>query len=79
MRRGPARAPGFKSKHYAPRRHDTGLPQANRLRPITMSTPAMILALRPLGAAINGSGNQMPSRSLSPSTRASPASFSSCR
>lgn len=76
MRRGPARAPGFKSKHYAPRRHDTGLPQANRLRPIAMSTPAMILAL---GAAINGSGNQMPSRSLSPSTRASPASFSSCR
>ncbi|HUN76815.1 MAG TPA: efflux RND transporter permease subunit [Steroidobacteraceae bacterium] len=32
---------------------------ANRLRPITMSTLAMILALLPLGAAISGSGDQM--------------------
>ena len=31
----------------------------NRLRPITMSTLAMILALMPLGAAISGSGDQM--------------------
>src|SRR6185437_3622074 len=31
----------------------------NRLRPITMSTIAMILALAPLGAAISGSGDQM--------------------
>jgi multidrug efflux pump subunit AcrB len=31
----------------------------NRLRPITMSTVAMILALLPLGAAISGSGDQM--------------------
>ncbi|MGH8202932.1 MAG: efflux RND transporter permease subunit [Steroidobacteraceae bacterium] len=31
----------------------------NRLRPITMSTLAMILALAPLGAAISGSGDQM--------------------
>ncbi|MDR3424728.1 MAG: efflux RND transporter permease subunit [Alphaproteobacteria bacterium] len=31
----------------------------NRLRPITMSTLAMILALLPLGAAISGSGDQM--------------------
>jgi multidrug efflux pump subunit AcrB len=31
----------------------------NRLRPITMSTLAMILALVPLGAAISGSGDQM--------------------
>jgi multidrug efflux pump subunit AcrB len=31
----------------------------NRLRPITMSTIAMILALVPLGAAISGSGDQM--------------------
>jgi multidrug efflux pump subunit AcrB len=31
----------------------------NRLRPITMSTLAMILALIPLGAAISGSGDQM--------------------
>jgi multidrug efflux pump subunit AcrB len=31
----------------------------NRLRPITMSTIAMILALLPLGAAISGSGDQM--------------------
>jgi multidrug efflux pump subunit AcrB len=31
----------------------------NRLRPITMSTVAMILALAPLGAAISGSGDQM--------------------
>ena len=31
----------------------------NRLRPITMSTFAMILALLPLGAAISGSGDQM--------------------
>ena len=31
----------------------------NRLRPITMSTVAMILALIPLGAAISGSGDQM--------------------
>ncbi len=31
----------------------------NRLRPITMSTLAMILALSPLGAAISGSGDQM--------------------
>ncbi|MDE2263625.1 MAG: efflux RND transporter permease subunit, partial [Gammaproteobacteria bacterium] len=29
------------------------------LRPITMSTLAMILALVPLGAAISGSGDQM--------------------
>jgi multidrug efflux pump subunit AcrB len=32
---------------------------ANRLRPILMSTLAMILALLPLGAAISGSGDQM--------------------
>jgi multidrug efflux pump subunit AcrB len=31
----------------------------NRLRPIVMSTLAMILALIPLGAAISGSGDQM--------------------
>ncbi len=31
----------------------------DRLRPITMSTIAMILALLPLGAAISGSGDQM--------------------
>ncbi|MGH7111143.1 MAG: efflux RND transporter permease subunit [Stellaceae bacterium] len=31
----------------------------NRLRPITMSTLAMVLALLPLGAAISGSGDQM--------------------
>jgi multidrug efflux pump subunit AcrB len=31
----------------------------NRLRPITMSTLAMILALVPLGVAISGSGDQM--------------------
>jgi multidrug efflux pump subunit AcrB len=31
----------------------------NRLRPITMSTLAMILALLPLAAAISGSGDQM--------------------
>ncbi len=31
----------------------------NRLRPITMSTLAMILALLPLGSAISGSGDQM--------------------
>ena len=31
----------------------------NRLRPIVMSTLAMILALVPLGAAISGSGDQM--------------------
>jgi multidrug efflux pump subunit AcrB len=31
----------------------------NRLRPITMSTIAMILALAPLGVAISGSGDQM--------------------
>jgi len=31
----------------------------NRLRPITMSTVAMILALLPLGVAISGSGDQM--------------------
>jgi multidrug efflux pump subunit AcrB len=31
----------------------------NRLRPIVMSTIAMILALAPLGAAISGSGDQM--------------------
>jgi len=31
----------------------------NRLRPITMSTIAMILALVPLGAAVSGSGDQM--------------------
>jgi len=31
----------------------------NRLRPITMSSLAMILALLPLGAAISGSGDQM--------------------
>ncbi|HLK70967.1 MAG TPA: efflux RND transporter permease subunit, partial [Steroidobacteraceae bacterium] len=31
----------------------------DRLRPITMSTLAMILSLIPLGAAISGSGDQM--------------------
>src|SRR6185437_15785143 len=31
----------------------------NRLRPIVMSTLAMILALLPLGAAVSGSGDQM--------------------
>jgi multidrug efflux pump subunit AcrB len=31
----------------------------NRLRPIAMSTFAMILALLPLGAALSGSGDQM--------------------
>jgi multidrug efflux pump subunit AcrB len=31
----------------------------NRLRPITMSTLAMILALAPLGLAVSGSGDQM--------------------
>ncbi len=44
---------------------DLGVRQAlreaalNRLRPIVMSTLAMILALVPLGAAISGSGDQM--------------------
>jgi len=32
---------------------------SNRLRPISMSTLAMILALLPLGAALSGSGDQM--------------------
>jgi multidrug efflux pump subunit AcrB len=31
----------------------------NRMRPIAMSTLAMILALLPLGAAVSGSGDQM--------------------
>ena len=31
----------------------------NRMRPIVMSTLAMILALFPLGASISGSGDQM--------------------
>ncbi|MFZ0500752.1 MAG: efflux RND transporter permease subunit [Steroidobacteraceae bacterium] len=45
-------------RHLPPRQalHDAAL---NRLRPITMSTLAMILALVPLGAAISGSGDQM--------------------
>ena len=45
-------------KRMPPRQalHEAAL---NRLRPITMSTLAMILALVPLGAAISGSGDQM--------------------
>ncbi|HEY3909668.1 MAG TPA: efflux RND transporter permease subunit [Stellaceae bacterium] len=42
-----------------PRRQALYEAALNRLRPITMSTLAMILALLPLGAAISGSGDQM--------------------
>jgi len=42
-----------------PRREALYEAALNRLRPITMSTLAMILALVPLGAAISGSGDQM--------------------
>ncbi len=42
-----------------PRRQALQEAALNRLRPITMSTLAMILALVPLGAAISGSGDQM--------------------
>ena len=42
-----------------PRRQALYEAALNRLRPITMSTLAMILALVPLGAAISGSGDQM--------------------
>ena len=45
-------------RNLSPRQalHEAAL---NRLRPITMSTLAMILALLPLGVAISGSGDQM--------------------
>ncbi len=46
------------SKTLAPREALRGA-AINRLRPIVMSTLAMILALIPLGAAISGSGDQM--------------------
>jgi multidrug efflux pump subunit AcrB len=42
-----------------PRRRALYEAALNRLRPITMSTLAMILSLLPLGAAISGSGDQM--------------------
>jgi multidrug efflux pump subunit AcrB len=42
-----------------PRRQALYEAALNRLRPITMSTLAMMLALLPLGAAISGSGDQM--------------------
>jgi multidrug efflux pump subunit AcrB len=42
-----------------PPREALRLAARNRLRPIVMSTLAMILALIPLGAAISGSGDQM--------------------
>jgi multidrug efflux pump subunit AcrB len=42
-----------------PRREALYEAALNRLRPITMSTLAMILALLPLGAAISDSGDQM--------------------
>jgi multidrug efflux pump subunit AcrB len=42
-----------------PRREALYEAALNRLRPITMSTLAMILALVPLAAAISGSGDQM--------------------
>ncbi len=46
------------TKTLAPREALRGA-AINRLRPIVMSTLAMILALIPLGAAISGSGDQM--------------------
>lgn len=42
-----------------PRRQALVEAALNRLRPILLSTLAMILALAPLGAAISGSGDQM--------------------
>ena len=42
-----------------PRRQALRAAAVNRLRPILMSTLAMVLALLPLGAAISGSGDQM--------------------
>ncbi|MDE2463937.1 MAG: efflux RND transporter permease subunit, partial [Alphaproteobacteria bacterium] len=42
-----------------PRREALRSAAVNRLRPIVMSTLAMVLALLPLGAAISGSGDQM--------------------
>lgn len=42
-----------------PRRQALQAAAANRLRPIAMSSIAMILALLPLGAALSGSGDQM--------------------
>ncbi len=46
------------SRHLPPREALVAAAR-NRLRPIMMSTFAMILALIPLGAAISGSGDQM--------------------
>lgn len=46
-------------EHTLPPREAWQAAALNRLRPITMSTLAMILALLPLGAAISGSGDQM--------------------
>lgn len=43
----------------APPREALRAAALNRLRPILMSTLAMVLALAPLGAAISGSGDQM--------------------
>ncbi|MDE2465778.1 MAG: efflux RND transporter permease subunit, partial [Alphaproteobacteria bacterium] len=45
--------------HSLPPREALAAAARNRLRPIMMSTFAMILALIPLGAAISGSGDQM--------------------
>ncbi|MDE2463682.1 MAG: efflux RND transporter permease subunit, partial [Alphaproteobacteria bacterium] len=45
--------------HSMPPREALAAAARNRLRPIMMSTFAMILALIPLGAAISGSGDQM--------------------
>lgn len=45
--------------HEMPPRQALREAALNRMRPIAMSTLAMILALLPLGAAISGSGDQM--------------------
>jgi multidrug efflux pump subunit AcrB len=45
--------------HEMPARQALREAALNRMRPIAMSTLAMILALLPLGAAISGSGDQM--------------------